>query len=54
MLFRSATIVGELNRLVASAAYRPQQIASLAGQMAAGFASLLAVCASLGVAMMLG
>ena len=49
-----ATIVGELNRLAASVVHRPQEIASLAGQMAAGFASLLAVCASLVVAMMLG
>jgi hypothetical protein len=49
-----ATIVGELNRLAASVAHRPQQIASLAGQMAASFATLLAVCASLVVSVMLG
>lgn len=49
-----ATIAGELHRLAASAVHRPQQIASLAGQMAAGFATLLAVCASLVVAVMLG
>jgi eukaryotic-like serine/threonine-protein kinase len=49
-----ATVAGELNRLLASAVHRPQQIADLAGQMAAGFAALLAVCASFVVAVMLG
>jgi eukaryotic-like serine/threonine-protein kinase len=49
-----ATIAGELHRLAASAAHRPQQAISLAGQMAASFATLLAVCASLIVAVMLG
>jgi hypothetical protein len=49
-----ATIAGELHRLAASAVHRPQQIADLAGQMAASFGTLLAVCALLVVAVMLG
>jgi eukaryotic-like serine/threonine-protein kinase len=42
-----AAVVGELSRLAAGAVRRPQQAASLAGQMAAGFATLVAVAASL-------
>lgn len=42
-----AAVAGELSRLAASAVRRPQQAASLAEQMAAGFATLVAVAASL-------
>jgi eukaryotic-like serine/threonine-protein kinase len=42
-----AAVAGELSRLAASAVRRPQQAAILAGQMAASFATLVAVAASL-------
>ena len=49
-----AVVAGEMSRLAASAAHRPQQTASLAGQMAASFATLVAFGASLVAAVILG
>jgi len=49
-----SVIASELSRLAASAAHRPRQAASLAGQMAASFATLVAVGASLAVTAILG
>jgi eukaryotic-like serine/threonine-protein kinase len=49
-----AIVAGQLSRLAASAARRPQEAADLAGEMAAGFATLVACGASLAVALVLG
>jgi hypothetical protein len=49
-----AIVAGQLSRLAASAVRRPQEAASLAGEMAAGLATLVAFGTSLAVAVMLG
>ena len=49
-----AAVAGELSRLSAGAVNRPQQAARLAGQMAASFATLVAVAAALVFALVLG